>query len=119
MTIVNTIAYKWDLVLYIILFSILGAAITGIITSLIDIVLDNTIGSVSIGRLKIIAPIIVFIGAIIGGTIGYSIYPGPKTRYEVILDDTYPVNKLFEEYEVIDKRGDIYTVEPLDGVNTK
>ena len=33
------------------------------------------------------------------------------TRYEVIIDENYSVQELYENYEVVDQRGDILIVE--------
>lgn len=37
--------------------------------------------------------------------------PTGRTRYEVILDENYPAEKLYSNYEVIEQRGEIWVLE--------
>ena len=38
--------------------------------------------------------------------------PSPnRNRYEVILDDTVPAREIYEKYNIIEKRGDIWILE--------
>lgn len=39
---------------------------------------------------------------------------GEKTRYQVLLDDTYPVSKLYENYEIVEQEGITYWIEEKD-----
>ena len=34
-----------------------------------------------------------------------------RNRYEVVLDDSVPANKIYEKYKVIERRGDIWVLE--------
>lgn len=34
-----------------------------------------------------------------------------RNRYEVILDDSVPANEVYEKYEVIERRGEIWVIE--------
>lgn len=37
--------------------------------------------------------------------------PTEYNRYEVILDDDYPVKELYDNYRVIEQRGEIWVIE--------
>lgn len=39
------------------------------------------------------------------------------TRYQVLLDDTYPVSELYENYEIVEQEGVTYWVEEKDNEN--
>lgn len=36
------------------------------------------------------------------------------TRYQVLLDDTYPVSELYENYEIVEQEGITYWIEEKD-----
>lgn len=36
------------------------------------------------------------------------------TRYQVLLDDTYPVSELYESYEIVEQEGITYWIEEKD-----
>lgn len=47
------------------------------------------------------------------GTMIFGMYKMPtgKYEYEVILEDDYPVSELYESYEIIDQRGEIWVIK--------
>jgi len=106
MTILNTITDYYNVIFGIIATAVLGLALMAVILSVIDLISD------ACERWMYITGMV--IGFILGGVIGHSIWSEPETKYEIILDDTYPASKLLNEYEILDKRGDIYTVKLLE-----
>lgn len=42
--------------------------------------------------------------------------PTDKSQYEVLLDESYPVEDLYKNYRIIDQRGKIYILEDIDDV---
>lgn len=59
---------------------------------------------------------IVIISLIVGlicGILAFVI-TGEKTRYQVLLDDTYSVSELYENYEIVEQEGITYWIEEKD-----
>lgn len=47
-------------------------------------------------------------------------HPVYETRYEVIIDDTTSFNEIMDKYEIVDQRGQIYTLrDPAEEVYTE
>lgn len=59
------------------------------------------------------ASIISFIVGLICGILALVI-TGEKTRYQVLLDDTYSVSELYENYEIVEQEGITYWIEEKD-----
>lgn len=57
--------------------------------------------------------IISFIAGLICGILALVI-TGEKTRYQVLLDDTYSVSELYENYEIVEQEGITYWIEEKD-----
>ena len=73
-------------------------------------------------------PITIFIGAIVGilialmaALLAYTITRTPlyETQYEVTVSDSVSMNDFTEKYEVIDIRGEIFTVRERSDENAK
>lgn len=59
-----------------------------------------------------IATISFLVGLILG--ILSLVVAGEITRYQVLLDDTYPVSELYENYEIIEQEGITFWIEEKD-----
>lgn len=64
---------------------------------------------------------IIFLSIAIIGAIGMSSLfqydvKHPNTVYEIIIDDTVNMNEFFDNFEIVDKRGEIYVVKMLDKI---
>ena len=59
------------------------------------------------------ASIISFIIGLICGVLSLVITE-ETTRYQVLLDDTYPVSELYENYEIVEQEGITYWIEEKD-----
>lgn len=57
--------------------------------------------------------IISFIVGLILGVLALDV-TGEKTRYQVLLDDTYSVSELYENYEIVEQEGITYWIEEKD-----
>ena len=60
--------------------------------------------------------IISFIVGLICGVLAL-IITKETTRYQVLLDDTYPVSELYENYEIVEQEGITYWIEEKDNEN--
>ena len=54
--------------------------------------------------------IISFLVGLILGVLSL-VVAGEITRYQVLLDDTYPVSELYENYEIVEQEGITYWIE--------
>lgn len=54
--------------------------------------------------------IISFLVGLILGVLSF-VVAGETTRYQVLLDDTYPVSELYENYEIVEQEGITYWIE--------
>lgn len=63
-----------------------------------------------------IAGWIVIISVIVGLILGVLSFVMAKetTRYQVLLDDTYPISELYENYEIVEQEGITYWIEEKD-----
>ena len=59
------------------------------------------------------ASIISFIVGLICGILTF-VTLEETTRYQVLLDDTYPISELYENYEIIEQEGITYWIEEKD-----
>ena len=54
--------------------------------------------------------LIAFIGIIFGIYFSYEVKTDIKL-YEVVLDDNYPISAIYDNYEIIEKRGKIWVLQ--------
>lgn len=59
------------------------------------------------------ASIISFIVGLICGVLTF-VTSEETTRYQVLLEDTYPISKLYENYEIVEQEGITYWIEEKD-----
>ena len=59
-----------------------------------------------------IAAISFLVGLILG--VLSLVVAGEITRYQVLLDDTYPISELYENYEIVEQEGITYWIEEKD-----
>lgn len=57
--------------------------------------------------------IISFLVGLILGVLSF-VMAKETTRYQVLLDDTYPVSELYESYEIVEQEGITYWIEEKD-----
>lgn len=74
----------------------------------LTIIVSNTESDVA-GWIAIIS----FLIGIILGVLSL-VMAGETTRYQVLLDDTYPVSELYESHEIIEQEGITYWIEEKD-----
>ena len=77
-----------------------------------NIAFDIMISGTESDVIKLIAVISFFIGLILGAL---SLNMAEETtRYQVLLDDTYTVSELYENYEIVEQEGITYWIEEKD-----
>ena len=95
-------------IIYNLLFVYIGIAIVGFFLDYIIWSIDEEWDSISIALF-----IIFFVFGTVGTTLAifdHNIEIG-KNRYEVIFDKDYSIQKVYENYKVIEQRGDIWVLE--------
>lgn len=81
----------------------LAVAIFGLFVFIVGTIEDDSVG---FGGAMLL---VFFIPLTIGGIIS-----GQVTRYEALVDPTVPAAALMEKYEVIERKGEIWVLEPLE-----
>lgn len=74
----------------------------------LTIIVSNTESDIA-GWIGIIS---FFVGLILG--VLSLVIAKETTRYQVLLDDTYPVSELYKNYEIVEQEGITYWIEEKD-----
>lgn len=86
---------------------IITVAIIAVTLAILDVTIFNT------DIVVVIAPILGFILIFFGPGIimTYNEYESGRYKYEVILEDDYPAGDLYDKYNIIEQRGEIWVIE--------
>jgi hypothetical protein len=54
--------------------------------------------------------------AVVFGVISYGVYHNNKVeRFEALVEPSIPVEEFYDTYQLIERKGDIWVLEPLEG----